>query len=186
MTIQDKIEQVTREVFKPGSIYDEIIDNILSYNVHLKNPLLSEIGMYICENKKKIAKMVDEKYFKYWFINFVRIQATKRNASLYANERLTISKQFGTEEFDFNMYEKEEDDDITIKELLEERWDMLKVAREEVKVSWFDAEMFRLYYDEKKTYRAIEEEYNINHVLVFNSVKKVREKLKKHIEQKQK
>lgn len=186
MTINNKIENISIEIFKSGSIYSDIIDNILGYNSNLKQPMLSEIGMYICEHKRKIAKIIDENYFKYWFINFVRIQAIKKNASLYKNERMTIIKKFGTEDFNFDLYDSNEDNsDLQEKKEFEEKWELIKETREEVKVSWFDAEMFRLYYDENKTYRAIEKEYNIDHVLAFNSVKKVREKLKKHIKQKQ-
>ncbi|MCP4761445.1 MAG: hypothetical protein GY870_06660 [archaeon] len=64
---------------------------------------------------------------------------------------------------------------------MDEKYEQAKQLRKNVKMNYFESEMMRLYFDENMTYRAIAEEYDINHTLVFLTVQNVLERIKKQI-----
>jgi hypothetical protein len=66
-----KINNILIEITKKGSIYDEIMNNLLSPRFELKPELISEISLSFLENREKIEKVYEMGYFKYYFINTV-------------------------------------------------------------------------------------------------------------------
>lgn len=173
-TVNDILEQIAQT----GSIYDEIIDNILTSNKDLKGCLLSEIYLYILENQDKVQDVIDKKYFKYWFVRVIQNQVKSSTSPFYTNCRQTTNHKFGTDAFQMELYDEA---DTGLDEALykEELFAALEQARTEVLTTWFDSEVFRFYYDDDMTYRAIEAEYGIDHCLAYVSVKKSRNMLKK-------
>jgi len=71
--------------------------------------------------------------------------------------------------------------DLRKKMLVEERCEVIDKALKEVKVTFFEAELFKMYYYKNYTYRQIEKECNVDHVLAYITVKKVVSKIKKQI-----
>ena len=65
-----KINDILIEITKRGSIYDDIMNNLLTPRIDLKPELISEISISFLENKEKIEKVYEMGYFKYYFINF--------------------------------------------------------------------------------------------------------------------
>jgi predicted DNA-binding protein (UPF0251 family) len=186
---EDKIfNQISRDIFDTESIYAEIINNILYPNTHLKPQLLSEISIWMCENKVKILKMYNEGWIKFWFIRAIKNQVHSKTSGFHKNVRQTITSKFGTEAFDFNFFNAESTDEDDIQNKIEKEiiYTMIKKERRALDITWFESEIFRLYYDEGMTYRAIEESHTIDHVLAWHIVNKVRNKLKKALLQKQK
>ena len=185
-----KIDNILKQIATEGSIYDEIMDNILSstrnYTLDKKSELISEIAISMLSNQANVLKQYESNTFKYWFIRVVSNQVKSTTSPFYKNARETITSKFGTEDFNFNMYDEEEDDSIEQLQLIENRMKLIQQVRKEINCTWFEAEVFKLYYDEGYTYRRIEEEFGIDHCLAWNSVKKVRERLKKAINNKNK
>lgn len=185
--MEETFNEIAVEIFDPKSIYNEIMNNILYPNLHLKEELLSEVSIWMCENKKKIVKMVDEGWFKFWFIRTIKNQVHSSTSGFHKNVRETISSKFGTQEFSFEFFDIENnDDDLQHKIEREIIYNTIKKERRALDITWFESEIFRLYYDEGMTFRAIEESHKIDHVLAWHIVKKVRTKLKKNLKEKQK
>jgi hypothetical protein len=67
------------------------------------------------------------------------------------------------------------DDDILHKIEKETKIGTVKNILNRLPISWFEHQMFIEYYFNNRTYRNIEEEYTLDHVLVWKTVKKVRE-----------
>lgn len=170
-----------KEIMKEDSIYQQVMDNILYPNLDLKPALISEITLYMLENKEKVDKVINEGYFKYWFIRTVTNQVKSSTSPFHKNVRETISSSLSTEDTQklFDSIIEEENIDIEDKLENEKLYGKIEKARNKINCTWFESEMFRLYYDKGYTYRQIEKEFNIDHVLAFHSVTKLRKELKR-------
>lgn len=181
------INQILEEICKKNSIYDEILCNILGKQnqiVH-KNELISEIAINYLTNAEKIESVYEQGYFKYFFIMTVKNQVI--GGPFFRNCIQTISsKRIKSESLHNQLNDIQDDctDEIDYKIQMDEQYHLVNAARKEIKMTWFESEMMRLYFDENMTYRAIEKEYQLDHVNVFLTIKRVKERIKKHIEQK--
>jgi hypothetical protein len=71
-------------------------------------------------------------------------------------------------------------------------FDVLKFCQENGVLTWYEKEVLSVYYklgeykhqDGKVTLRGIEEEYEIDHVSIYKTLKTAREKIKKHLKEK--
>lgn len=170
-----------KEIMQSDSIYQEIIDNVLN-NKNLKSELISEITLYMLENKEKVELVIKEGYFKYWFIRTVTNQVKSSTSPFYRNNVMKLGIESGSEGIEYlSDYLMDDNDSIQQKIDIEEKIERINKERDEIKCNWFDREMFTLYYDKGYTYRQIEKEFNIDHVLAFHSVTKLRKELKNRI-----
>lgn len=169
------INEILIEITTKGSVYDEIINNLLTPRVDLKPELISELSISFLENKKKIEEVYELGYFKYYFINAVKNQVHSNTSSFHKNIRIQ----------DYEFYEEfldiKDDDDLDMKILFEEKLDKVNEVYKGVKKSWFEDKMWEEYFINNKTYREIEREYGLDHCLVFHNVKKVKDKIIKQI-----
>jgi hypothetical protein len=175
LTIEKKevsIDDILREIVTEGTIWDEIIENIIHPNSHLKPELISEISLGYLENKEKIEDVWEKGYFKYYFINTVRNQIRSNTSSFHKNIRITDYKTFDE---GLDIMDESTDDDILHKIEKETKIGTVKNILNRLPISWFEHQMFIEYYFNNRTYRNIEEEYTLDHVLVWKTVKKVRE-----------
>jgi len=195
----NQIHRKLQEITTKDSVYDQLIETSLYPNLQYKKELISEIAIAMLNEDKeeKMVKMIEEGWFKYWLASVVKNQIKSTTSSFHKNVRnfhnnkrivsLTTNDEYPKEyENIIDSIKDEDNTDIEEKILFEDRLDIISQARQEVECTWFESEMFRYYYDNGMTYREIEEEYGIDHCLVFHSVKKVREKLKNIIETKTK
>ena len=163
------IEEILNEVYTKNSIYDEIIDNMIYPRTNQKYELLSEISLNYLQHKEKIEKIYDEGYFKYYFINTVRNQFRSNTSSFHKTIRITNDIDISDIPEIYNL----EDTSTTIDEKikLEEKLSVVNEIKSNCGISWFENQMLREYYDNDKTYRKIEQEYGLDHCLVFKTVK---------------
>ena len=169
------INRIIEEICKTGSVYDEIINNIISPRIDLKPQLISEIALNFLENSKKIEKIWQEKYFKYYFIVTVKNQVHSNTSSFHKNVR--IYNDYG------NLDNIDLEDDVTIEDKIEFENKLAKINKtyKEVKKNYFQERMWEEYFINDKTYRQIEKEYGIDHCLVWNNVNTIKKKIKKII-----
>lgn len=172
------INKIVEEICKEGTIWSEIIDNILQPNNHLKNELLSEVCLYYLENKEKIESVWAEGYFKYYFINTIKNQIRSNTSSFHKNIRIN---KFETIDGEIEVEYDEDKDGIEYKIELENKLKKINNTLKKIKISWFERQMYIEYYVNNKTYRQIEEEYDLDHVLVWKTVTKVIKQVKEHI-----
>ncbi len=174
-----KIEDILKKIVTKGTIWDEIIENIIYPKSHLKPELISEIALGYLENKEKIEDIWEKGYFKYYFISTVRNQIRSNTSSFHKNIRIT---DYNTFEDGFELTAENNDDDILEKMEIELKISTVKNLLNVIPITWFERQMFIEYYMNHRTYRNIEEEYTLDHVLVWKTVKKVREIVIKELE----
>ncbi len=182
-----KITEIINLIVVKGSLYDQIIDTIISPNHHLKNDLLSELTLQFHKNEKGVIKAIDGGYFNYFFIRAVKNQVHSSTSSFYYNCVKKINEH-NIDIFDFvskNKFDIEQDD-IDLFELEKDtkmmQSQIIKDAKRQIKTTWFELEMFNIYYQQQKSFRELEREYGIDHCLIFQAVAKVRELIQNHIE----
>jgi hypothetical protein len=79
------INKILTEIATPGSIYDEIIENILQPRLHLKPELISELAISFLENKIKVEEVINKGYFLYYFIRAVSNNVKSNTSPFYKN-----------------------------------------------------------------------------------------------------
>lgn len=169
------INQILKEITTKGSIYDEIMSNILHPRMDLKPELLSELSISFLENSEKIEDVYNRGYFKYYFINACRNQVHSSTSSFHKNIRI--------QDYDYynNFTDIGDDTDIEDKIIFEEKLETINQTYRTIKKTWFEDKMWEEYFINHKTYREIEREYGLDHCLVFHNVKKIKEKVIKKI-----
>lgn len=172
------IDKILNEICKKGSIYDEIMSNVLNPRLDLKPELISELALSFLENKEKIVDVYEKGYFKYYFINACRNQVHSSTSSFHKNIRI---KDY---EYIDNYIGLLDEDDIDQKIEFEKRLETIQETYKGVKKSWFEDKMFDEYFGKNKTYREIEREYGLDHSLVWVNVKKVKDRLIDKLKQK--
>jgi hypothetical protein len=170
-----KINDILIEITTKGSIYDEIMNNLLSPRFELKPELISELSLSFLENREKIEKVYEMGYFKYYFINSVKNQVHSNTSPFHKNIRI--------KDYDYlqDYTDLPNDDDIQEKILFEERLDKVNEIYKLTSKTWFEDRMWEEYFVNGKTYRQIEKEYGLDHCLVFHNVKKVKQKIQKQM-----
>lgn len=171
-----KIRQVLIEIAKPKSIYDEIIDNLITPNFHLKPDLLSELAIGFLTNEKKVDEVIKNGYFIYYFIRATKNQIHSKTSGFHKNTRIKDNLYYDNLEVpdDINLDYKEE---VEVK--------LKKIDSTYVKIhkTYFQEFIWHEYYTLGKTYRQIakENDHAFSHCLVFHEIKKIKEKIKEII-----
>jgi len=173
------INTILTEITTPGSLYDEIMDNIITPRYDLKPELISELSISFLENRKKIETIYKDGFFKYYFINACRNQIHSSTSPFHKNNRIMDFEYIDNANMQFD------NDDIELKEEFEYKLDTIYTTYKKIKKSWFENAMFEEYFIKNKTYRQIEAEYGLDHSLVWLNVKKVKDRLIEEINKKQ-
>jgi hypothetical protein len=166
------IQKILIEIATPHSIYDEMIDNILRPNLHLKSELISELAISFLENEDKVNKVIEQGYFTYYFIRSVINNVRSNTSPFYKN--CVIKDRFLYENVDII-----DEDDIEEKIEKEIKYQKIDKAYVSIPKSYFQEYVFHEYFTKGKTYREIANENgnSFSHCLVFHEVKKVKSQL---------
>lgn len=175
-----QLNKILEEICQKGSIYDEIMDNILGRNIHLKTELISEISLSYLENKDKIEEVYAQGYFKYFFIRTVTNQVNSNTSPFYKN---VISTGLDIINNNFDVIDDSEDV-IEDKIEFEDKLNLINDEYKKLKKTWFTETMWNEYFIKNKTYRQIEEDWSIDHVLAWHTINKMKNKIKNEINNK--
>jgi RNA polymerase sigma factor (sigma-70 family) len=170
------ITTILQEICTKGSEFDQVIDNIIAPNYHQKPELISELAISFYSNEKSVLNSIQNNYFKYFFIRTIKNQVHSNTSPFHKNCRMDVASSLSD-----NYDEKYDEDELNIKIETEEKMDIIEKALDKTKVTGFEAEIFKLYYYKDYTYRKIEKETGVDHVLAYVTVKKVLNKVKKQI-----
>jgi hypothetical protein len=170
------IHKILEEIATPNSIYDEILENILRPNLHLKPELISELAISFLENQIKVNEVIKQGYFLYYFIRAVKNNVHSNTSPFYKNN---IVK-------DHIFYENVEiidEDDIQLKIEKEEKYQLIDKIYTRIPKTYFQEFLWHEYYTKGKTYREIANENGntFSYCLVFHEVKKIKDELKKSL-----
>jgi hypothetical protein len=169
------IEQTLEEIAKKGSIYDEIINNIIQPNFHLKPELISELAISFLQNREKVQHALDNNYFVYYFVRTVKNQVHSNTSGFHKNTRIKEYKQ------DFN-YEIIDQDDIELKKEKEQKYIAIDKIYVQIPKTYFQEWLFHEYFTFNKTFRQIAKENEISHTLVFHEVTKIKKEIQKRFD----
>lgn len=158
------------EITTKGSVYDEIIDNIITPNFHLKPELISELSIGFLENRNKVNSVIEQGYFLYYFIRSVKNQVHSKTSGFY---RVTRIK----ENVPIDNIAIIDDSDLERKKEVEELYQIIDKCYVRIPKSYFQDFLWHEYYTLNKTHRQIGMENDISHVLSFHEIKKLKEKL---------
>ena len=178
------VTTILQEICRKGSEFDQIIDNIIAPNYKQKPGLISELALSFYSNEESITQAIRKNYFKYFFIRIIKNQVHSSTSPFHKNCRMTIVDHLSCSDSDL-LNEIDDDSDINKKLEIEEKIDVIEEAlNNTTNVTYFEAELFKLYFFKDYTYRQIEKECDIDHVLAWLTVKKVLNKVKKQIKRK--
>ena len=172
------INQILTEICDPNSLYNEIIENIIYPNLHLKNELISEIAINWLQRGPKIEAIFQNGYLNYYFIMTVKNQIHSSTSSFHKNIRKSVTNSIDDEKNVLQIIFNDGCDDIQLATNNRINLDLLIEILNKIDISFFQREMFRAYHFEGKSYRKIEKEYGVDHVLVWQNVKIVMKKIR--------
>jgi len=178
-----KIDQILKDIADPKSIYSEIMDNILYPRIDLKLELISEIAISYLSRPKKIEKVWEEGYGKYFFIRTVINNVKSNTSPFYKNCIKTDYELIDGWDYDIEDTSSQE---IELKIEKEEKLKKIDNSYKKINKDWFKAQMWDDYYIKGKTFRQIEEDWDIDHCLVWHTVNNMRKDIKKNINKKNK
>jgi hypothetical protein len=164
------LDNILKEISSKGTIYDEIINNIIQPNFHLKPELISEIALSFLENREKIEMVIEQNYFLYYFIRTVKNQIHSKTSGFYKNTR--IKEHIPIDNIHFI-----DESDLEQKKQIEELYQLIDKSYIKIPKTYFQEYLWHEYYTLNKTHRQIGSENDISHCLSFHEIKKIKEKL---------
>lgn len=154
---------------------DETLKNLLRGNYQYLADWKQELFIILLEQpEEKIQKAYSERWLMYLAVRTTLNQIRSTTSPFYKKYRQNY------ESFDF---------DSLISENNYSEFDILKWCNENKVLSWYESEILSLYYklgrfkhrDDKMTLRGIEEEYGIDHVSIYLTLKEALRKIKEEI-----
>jgi len=164
------LDNILKEISSKGTIYDEIINNIIQPNFHLKPELISEIALSFLENREKIEMVIEQNYFLYYFIRTVKNQIHSKTSGFYKNTR--IKEHIPIDNIQFI-----DESDLEQKKQIEELYQLIDKSYIKIPKTYFQEYLWHEYYTLNKSHRQIGSENDESHCLSFHEIKKIKEKL---------
>jgi len=168
------IRQILEQIATKGSIYDEILTNLLSPNIHLKPELISELSISFLENEDKVNEVIRANYFIYYFIRAAKNNIASNTSPFHKNVR--IQDHMFIDNIDI-----EDFTDIELKIEKEQKYQLIDRNYTKIKKTHFQDLIWTQYFIENKTHRQIAKELEISHCLSWHEIKNLKDKLIENI-----
>lgn len=168
------IRQILEQIATKGSVYDEIMDNLLTPNLHLKPELISELSISFLENETKVNEVIKANYFLYYFIRAAKNNIASNTSPFHKNVR--IKDNMFIDNIDL-----EDLTDIELKMEKEEKYLLIDKNYIKIKKTHFQDILWTQYFVQGKTHREIARDLEISHCLSWHEIKKVKDELIKNI-----
>jgi hypothetical protein len=169
------IRQILEQIATKGSVYDEIMDNLLTPNLHLKPELISELSISFLENETKVNEVIKGNYFLYYFIRAAKNNIASNTSPFHKNVR--IKDNMFIDNIDL-----EDLTDIELKMEKEEKYLLIDKNYIKIKKTHFQDLLWTQYFVQGKTHREIAKDLEISHCLSWHEIKKVKDELIKNIQ----
>lgn len=168
------IRQILEEIATKGSIYDEILNNLLTPNLHLKPELISELAISFLENETKVNEVIKGNYFLYYFIRAAKNNIASNTSPFHKNVRIR-------DNMFIDNIEVEDKNDIELKMEKEEKYMLIDRNYIKIQKTHFQELLWSQYFVQGKTHREIARELEISHCLSWHEIKKIKDELVKKI-----
>lgn len=168
------IRQLLVQIATKGSVFDEIMDNLLTPNLHLKPELLSELSISFLENEKKVNEVIKGNYFLYYFIRACSNNIKSNTSPFHKNVRIK-------DNMFIDNIDMEDFTDTQLKIEKEEKYLLIDRNYTKIPKTHFQDLLWSKYFVEGKTHRQIGKELDISHCLSWHEIKKIKEELVKKI-----
>jgi hypothetical protein len=169
------IRQILEEIATKGSVYDEIMDNLLTPHLHLKPELISELAISFLENETKVNEVIQQNYFLYYFIRAAKNNIASNTSPFHKNVR--IKDNMFIDNIDL-----EDLTDIELKKEKEEKYKLIDRNYTKIPKTHFQDLLWTQYFVQGKTHREIARDLEISHCLSWHEIKKVKDELIKKIQ----
>jgi hypothetical protein len=169
------IRQILEEIATKGSVYDEIMDNLLTPHLHLKPELISELAISFLENETKVNEVIKANYFLYYFIRAAKNNIASNTSPFHKNVR--IKDNMFIDNIDL-----EDLTDIELKKEKEEKYKLIDRNYIKIPKTHFQDLLWTQYFVQGKTHREIARDLEISHCLSWHEIKKVKDELIKKIQ----
>jgi hypothetical protein len=169
------INQILEQICKGGSIYDEIINNLIQPRFDLKPQLISEVAISYLENATKIEDIYEKGYFQYYFIRTVKNQIHSSTSPF--RKAVTIKDNEFIDNFDF----ADEDNEIQNKIDREEKINLIEDSFKDIKKTWYKERIWNEYFYNKMSYRDIQKKYSISYTYAWLLVDEMKQEIKNKI-----
>lgn len=181
--------------------YDQLIDNIVKNEDINKDDLKQELFLSLLEKPDDlIIELYEDNRMKFYITRIIINQVYSKQSKYYYqykknNKEFNISlSDQDVNDFILDNYLDDsltELDKIQSTELekLKMNFDILEYTDKYKLLTWYEREILCLYYklgtykllEGKMSMRKLEKEYGIDHCSIFNTIKIIKQKLKKHI-----
>jgi len=170
------VRTILTQIATNGSIYDEVINNLITPHFELKPELISELSISFLENEIKINEVIKQGYFFYYFIRATKNQIHSNTSSFHKNVRIR-------ENVYIDNIDLEDLTDIELKEEKEEKYRIIDRNFVKIQKTHFQNHLWVQYFHEGKTHRKIASDMNISHCLSWHEIKKIEKELIKKIKE---
>lgn len=168
------IRPILVQIATKGTVYDEIIDNLITPNFHLKPELISELSISFLENETKVNSVIEQGYFIYYFIRAVKNNIHSNTSPFHKNTRIKDNLYYDNLEI-------EDQTDIERKEEKETKFKLIDRNYTKIPKTYFQDLVWSKYFIEGKTHRQIAKELEISHCLSWHEINKIKDELIKKI-----
>ncbi len=181
------INKILEEICKPGSIYDIILEKNLSTNNHLKPELISELAISFLEKPEEIIKSYKEGWFRYKFSRAVTNQIQSKTSPFHRQVRMTLNDRLKSDkspiEWLDNILVDETYEQSELADYVEYINQKKRKAIAETKMTWYESEIVKMYFEQGYSTRQIEKIDGIDHVSVWKTIKAYKNKVKKNYDE---
>lgn len=165
MTQSEKINTICLEIANPKGAYQDYLKKIPT---QYRDDLYQEVLLILLEKPTKLIQAWESKWLRYYFVNICQKQfysGTSPFYKKYKSQRVEYAENIHTDELD--------DTDIEWKQHQETKWELIRTAKKQVKLTWLENHVATMYWDEDMSMAKIAERTGTSTGYIFNVIHKI-------------
>ncbi len=184
----DTITKIARTLNDPNGIYWRYINSQVP--MKWREDLQQEMMCILFANQEKLIKAYDEGWMHCLYFNIMEKQWKSGTSPFYkkykkSNLFIVIPEiPIGVEEYETlvqGTVHLDQEEDLAFKQLREEQNNALNIALSKTHLSWYENELYKLFYLQNRSTRQIATEFEINHVGVWKAIKAIDQKIRNNL-----
>lgn len=179
--MKDTLTIIAEEFNNKKSTYWEYIKRKVPAS--LQEDLMQELMLVLFEDQEKLIRGYNEKWLNYYFFNILLKMFYSKTSPFYKKFKKGSMPDIG--EFEESFVEDkmtDSNEDLEYKLIKEDQYNKVNDALAKTKFTWYENELYKLYYLQNKTTREIAKEYDIDHVGIWKNIQSLTNKIKVNID----